>query len=268
MPSKKQRRRREKLQRHEYEYVLETDEGEEVIESPRAVEAAAPKNGKPGEGAGRAARPPREADPEAVLQRVLRRTAIFAPLIALFIYFTAQDLTVAGLIFNVALLLAFFMPLQLRGRHGRLPHALAAVREGARREARPRLSSREPAPSPAPVVAGPGQGASRSSSFAPDSVRDRVALVGLEADERPAGASTASPPARKVARALDDDDPGVLLHLVVAELLAGVEADEHRPRLVLAAEDDRGAAPARRLDLGEPPGLPCGAQSSGAATAA
>jgi hypothetical protein len=44
--SKKQRRRREKLQRHEYEYVLETDEGEEVLESPRETEAAV-KNGKP-----------------------------------------------------------------------------------------------------------------------------------------------------------------------------------------------------------------------------
>jgi hypothetical protein len=42
---------------------------------------------------------------------VLRRTAIFAPLIAIFIYFTSPELTVAGLILNVALLLAFFMPL-------------------------------------------------------------------------------------------------------------------------------------------------------------
>jgi hypothetical protein len=30
MPSRKQRRRREKLQRHEYEYVIETEEGEEI----------------------------------------------------------------------------------------------------------------------------------------------------------------------------------------------------------------------------------------------
>ena len=37
MPSRKQRRKREKLQRHEYEYVLETEEGEEVIEGPRAA---------------------------------------------------------------------------------------------------------------------------------------------------------------------------------------------------------------------------------------
>ena len=110
MASKKQRRRREKLQRHEYEYVLETDEGEEVLESPRAAEAATQKNGKP-------AKAPvgpldRHGKPIAKpsLQRVLRRTAIFAPLIALFIYFTASDLTVVGLVFNVALLLAFFMP--------------------------------------------------------------------------------------------------------------------------------------------------------------
>ena len=112
MPSKKQRRRREKLQRHEYEYVLETDEGEEVIESPRAAEVAAPRNGKP-------AKEPvgpldRHGKPIAKpsLRRVLRRTAIFAPLIALFLYVfpTDEDLTVPGLIFNVALLLAFFMP--------------------------------------------------------------------------------------------------------------------------------------------------------------
>ena len=44
------------------------------------------------------------------LQRVLKRTAIFAPLIAVFILITADGLTIAGLIFNVVLLLAFFMP--------------------------------------------------------------------------------------------------------------------------------------------------------------
>ncbi|HEX2505572.1 MAG TPA: hypothetical protein VHK22_05130, partial [Gaiellaceae bacterium] len=38
MPSRKQRRRREKLQRHEYEYVVETDEGEEVVESLRDLD--------------------------------------------------------------------------------------------------------------------------------------------------------------------------------------------------------------------------------------
>jgi hypothetical protein len=109
MASKKQRRRREKLQRHEYEYVLETDEGEEIIESPRAV-AAGQANGKPAKEPvgplGRDGKP----IPKPSLRRVLRRTAIFAPLIALFIYLTGSDLTVAGMILNVALLLAVFMP--------------------------------------------------------------------------------------------------------------------------------------------------------------
>ena len=111
MASKKQRRRREKLQRHEYEYVLETDEGEEVSESPRAADVGTPKNGQPAKAPvgplDRHGRPIQKPS----LQRVLRRTAIFAPLIALFVYFTADDLGVAGLVVNVALLLAFFMPL-------------------------------------------------------------------------------------------------------------------------------------------------------------
>jgi hypothetical protein len=112
MPSRKQRRKKEKLQRHEYEYVLETDEGEEVVDDPRAAtQLAGPKNGKP-------AKEPvgpldRHGKPiqKPSMRRVLRRTAIFAPLIALLIYFTTEGLTVAGLIFNVVLLLAFFMPL-------------------------------------------------------------------------------------------------------------------------------------------------------------
>jgi hypothetical protein len=112
MPSRKQRRRREKLQRHEYEYVLETEEGEEIpLESPRDREA---REGRKSERAksekgpvDRRGRPV----PQPSFRRVLRRTAIFAPLIAIFIYVTSgDDLTLLGLVFNVVLLLAFFMP--------------------------------------------------------------------------------------------------------------------------------------------------------------
>jgi hypothetical protein len=108
VPSRKQRRKREKLQRHEYEYVIETEEGEEIpVESPRAVEAAgngkAPKSKEPVDRKGKPV-------PKPSLRRVLRRTAIFAPLIAVFVYWTAPDASVAALVFNVALLLAFFMP--------------------------------------------------------------------------------------------------------------------------------------------------------------
>lgn len=112
MPSRKQRRRREKLKRHEYEYVLETEEGEEIpLERPRDRDA---REGRTGERAkpekapvDRRGRPV----PKPSLRRVLRRSAIFAPLIALFIYLTSGDeLTIVGLVFNIVLLLAFFMP--------------------------------------------------------------------------------------------------------------------------------------------------------------
>lgn len=111
MPSRKQRRKREKLQRHEYEYVLETEDGEEIpIEGARVAEAKSAANGKaekePTGLVDRRGRPIQKPS----LQRVLKRTAIFAPLIAVFILITADGLTIAGLIFNVVLLLAFFMP--------------------------------------------------------------------------------------------------------------------------------------------------------------
>ena len=110
MPSRKQRRKREKLQRHEYEYVLETDDGEEVLERPPEPEAVQ-RNGKPAKAA--AGPVDRHGKPiqKPSVNRVLRRTAIFGPLIAVFIYITSPDVTIAGLILNVLLLLAFFMPL-------------------------------------------------------------------------------------------------------------------------------------------------------------
>ena len=110
MPSRKQRRKREKLQRHEYEYVIETEDGEEIVERPPEVETTG-KNGKPGKAV--AGPVDRHGKPIAKpsFRRVLRRTAIVGPLIAVFIYITASDLSVAGLVLNVLLLLAFFMPL-------------------------------------------------------------------------------------------------------------------------------------------------------------
>ena len=110
MPSRKQRRKREKLQRHEYEYVIETEDGEEILERPPDVEVTE-KNGKPRKAV--AGPVDRHGKPIAKpsFRRVLRRTAIFGPLIAVFIFITAKDLSPAGLVLNVLLLLAFFMPL-------------------------------------------------------------------------------------------------------------------------------------------------------------
>ncbi|MGH3022748.1 MAG: hypothetical protein ACRDNI_03755 [Gaiellaceae bacterium] len=110
MPSRKQKRRREKLKRHEYEYVLETEEGEEIpLENPRAVETAGNGRAPAKESRGPLDRRGRPIEKPS-LRRVLRRSAIFAPLIAIFIFVTTSDITIGGLVFNVLVLLAFFMP--------------------------------------------------------------------------------------------------------------------------------------------------------------
>ena len=106
MPSRKQRRRREKLQRHEYEYVIETEEGEEIpVEKP--VELAKPSS----KGAARptARRGAREIQKPS-MARVFKRTAIFAPLILLVVFWTGGDATTTSKIFNGVLLIAFFIP--------------------------------------------------------------------------------------------------------------------------------------------------------------
>jgi hypothetical protein len=109
MPSRKQRRRREKLQRHEYEYVIETDEGEEeILETPRALERT------PGQKRERQSRVPsdrrgRPIQPPSVA-RVLKRGAIFGPLLLVVTYITAPSLTTAQKIFNAVLLIMIFLP--------------------------------------------------------------------------------------------------------------------------------------------------------------
>jgi hypothetical protein len=113
MPSRKQRRRREKLKRHEYEYVVETETGEEItVESPRELEKG--KNGKDRQAQQRRGPIDRRGRPipEPSLKRVLRRGLIFAPVIAVLTYLVSQDSGNVGaaVVFNTVLLLAFFLP--------------------------------------------------------------------------------------------------------------------------------------------------------------
>ena len=106
MPSRKQRRRREKLQRHEYEYVIETEEGE-VIQVEKPVERTKPD----GKASARPAvkRGGREI-PKPSLARVFKRTAIFAPLILVVVFWTGGDSTTTSKIFTGVTLIAFFIP--------------------------------------------------------------------------------------------------------------------------------------------------------------
>lgn len=110
MPNRKQRRRREKLKRHEYEYVIEDEDGEEVpVERPHAL--ARTENPKAGTKPARAPTD-RRGRPIAKpsLQRVLKRAAIFGPLLLVITFVTQPNLTTPQKIFNAILLLAVFIP--------------------------------------------------------------------------------------------------------------------------------------------------------------
>jgi hypothetical protein len=107
MPSRKQRRRREKERRHEWEEVWVDDEGNEV-EAPPEDEPS--RNGKrtsaPARaqaGGGRVVQPPS-------WRRVAKRGLIFAPLMFLTVTVLSSELTVTQRIVNTAFLLAFFLP--------------------------------------------------------------------------------------------------------------------------------------------------------------
>jgi hypothetical protein len=107
MPSRKQRRRREKLQRHEYEYVMETEEGEEiVVENPRLDTST---DGKDAKASAPRDRRGREV-PKPSMGRVLRRTAIFAPLIAIFVWLTSAGEATLARVTTIVTLLVFFIP--------------------------------------------------------------------------------------------------------------------------------------------------------------
>jgi hypothetical protein len=108
MATKKQRRRREKLQRHEYEYVVENEEGEEVVvETPRAEAKSAPARaaakGQVVDARGRVIQPPS-------WRRVLKRGAIFGPILFVLIWVTGSSLSTAAKLLNVVLLMLIFLP--------------------------------------------------------------------------------------------------------------------------------------------------------------
>jgi hypothetical protein len=108
MATKKQRRRREKLQRHEYEYVVENEEGEDVVvESPRTDAKSAPAKaaakGQVVDARGRVIQPPS-------WRRVVKRGAIFGPILFVLIWVTGSSLSTAAKLLNVILLMLIFLP--------------------------------------------------------------------------------------------------------------------------------------------------------------
>jgi hypothetical protein len=106
MPSRKQRRRRAKERRHEWEEVWVDEEGNEVEPPP---EEEPSRNGKRSRAPARPSAGGRGVQPPS-WRRVAKRGLIFAPLMFLTVTFLSGELTVAQRLVNTAFLLAFFLP--------------------------------------------------------------------------------------------------------------------------------------------------------------
>ena len=117
MPTRKQKRRRQKDRRHEWEYVYVDDSGQEVeVEeedeaAPRKpAKQAAKASGKPAARQQQARGGPRKIDPPS-WNRVLKRAAVFAPVMLLVIYFLKPEgASTVTLAVQLVVLLAFFLP--------------------------------------------------------------------------------------------------------------------------------------------------------------
>jgi hypothetical protein len=110
MPSKKQRRRREKLKRHQWEEVYVDEEGREL--DPEEAEAlvgpterrAERTKAEPERGGRRPVEPPS-------WRKTLRRGALFFPLMLITVFLLAgDDVTTAGKVSQALVLMAFFLP--------------------------------------------------------------------------------------------------------------------------------------------------------------
>ncbi|MBA2333289.1 MAG: hypothetical protein H0V94_10930 [Actinobacteria bacterium] len=109
MPSKKQRRRREKLKRHEWEEVYVDEDGNEL--DPEDAEqlippTKAPRSTKtqPSERGRRVVEPPS-------WRRTLKRGALFFPLMLIVVFFiNSEDATTLQSIVSTVTLMAFFLP--------------------------------------------------------------------------------------------------------------------------------------------------------------
>jgi hypothetical protein len=113
MSSRKQRRRREKQQRHEWEYVEIDAEGNESpaeIAKPKTAEARS--NGKPVKTqtkSTQSARPRREVKPPS-WNRAIKRGLLFVPFLFIFLY-TFQHVNPATAVGISVLYSAVFVPM-------------------------------------------------------------------------------------------------------------------------------------------------------------
>jgi hypothetical protein len=113
MASKKQRRRQQKLKRHEYEEVYVDEEGrelapeeaEELIGTAEPARQSRAKAKPPPQRGGRTLQPPS-------LRRTAKRGLIFFPLMlaVIFLLPARGDATTVGKVINAIVLMGFFLP--------------------------------------------------------------------------------------------------------------------------------------------------------------
>ncbi len=109
MPSRKQRRRREKQHRHEWEEVYVDEDGREL--DPEEAEALAPKQARAGKEKSVADRGGRRAVEAPSWRRTLRRGLLFFPLMLITVFLlSSEGATTADRIFQTLVLMAFFLP--------------------------------------------------------------------------------------------------------------------------------------------------------------
>ena len=106
MATRKQRKRRQKGRRHEYEYVYVDDEGHEVEAAPEEVRADKRTNGQapqPMTRGGRKIEPPS-------WQKVGKRALWIGPLMFLTLTVIAKELTLTQRLSQTFLMLGLFLP--------------------------------------------------------------------------------------------------------------------------------------------------------------
>lgn len=105
MPTRKQRRRRAKDRRHDYEYVYIDEEGHEVeVDEPEK----GPSKSRNGKGPVRT-RSGRRVEPPS-WNRVGKRALIFAPLMFITIRLLERNEPIAASVFRTVFLLLVFLP--------------------------------------------------------------------------------------------------------------------------------------------------------------
>ena len=111
MASKKQQRRRQKLQRHEYEEVYVDDEGnvlapeeaEQLVAASPSRKAERVSKERATTRAGRVLEPPS-------WRKTFKRGLLFFPLMLITVMLLGRELTLAQQIFQTIVLMGFFLP--------------------------------------------------------------------------------------------------------------------------------------------------------------